>query len=102
MGHGAVDASLTARWIWQVLAGLEQVHRLNVVHRDVKPDNVLLARTADGEVAKLTDFGIAKVLDTSGDFGVDVRTGTGMTVGTPEYMAPEQWSGDPVDARADL
>lgn len=67
---------------------LDYAHRQNMIHRDVKPSNILM--TEDGE-PMLTDFGIAKVLDF--EETVDL-TGTGMGIGTPEYMAPEQWQGN--------
>jgi serine/threonine-protein kinase len=73
---------------------LGAAHRAGVVHRDVKPANILLA--ADGRVL-LTDFGVARSLDE-----VSELTRTGMVVGSPAYMAPEQLQGMPVDGRADL
>ena len=73
--------------------GLESAHAVSVVHRDLKPDNVLLAK--DGRVV-ITDFGIARAGDAAG------RTGAGQVVGTPAYMAPEQVEAKAVDARADL
>jgi len=67
---------------------LEYAHKHNLIHRDVKPANVLI--TENGQ-PMLTDFGVAKLFDT--DTAADL-TGTGMGVGTPEYMAPEQWQGE--------
>jgi len=85
--------------LWQVCAGLEAAHQHGVVHRDLKPENVFLARTASGrEVVKLLDFGIAKFARAAGEAG----TQSGIVVGTPEYLSPEQAMGLPVDARADL
>ncbi len=85
--------------LWQVCAGLEAAHARNVVHRDLKPENVFLARSPGGrEVAKILDFGIAKMAD-------PMETGAtqaGMVVGTPEYLSPEQATGSAVDGRADL
>ena len=75
----------------QILAGLTCIHGAGIVHRDLKPANVML--TEDGTV-KLTDFGIARIAAMG-------ATGAGM-VGTPSYMAPEQFSGGAVDARADV
>lgn len=79
----------------QVCAALDYAHRQGVVHRDVKPANILIDLEGD---AYLSDFGIAKVLE-----GVTGHlTETGATVGTPAYMAPEQSMGQQVDARSDI
>ena len=85
-----------------ILAGLAAAHAEGIVHRDLKPDNVLLTRDANGTfVVKLLDFGIAKVMDAAG--GMGVRTRTGVFLGTPAYMSPEQArSAKDVDQRADL
>lgn len=77
----------------QLADALDYAHRQNVVHRDVKPANVLLAH--DGRPL-LTDFGIARLLDEKG------LTRTGTSMGTPEYMAPEQVQGQPTDPRTDI
>jgi serine/threonine protein kinase len=76
----------------QVLGGLAYAHGKDVVHRDIKPSNLLVTR--DGFV-KITDFGIAKM-------GPRTQTQTGYLMGTPQYMAPEQWKGGVVDHRCDL
>jgi eukaryotic-like serine/threonine-protein kinase len=85
-----------------MLAGLEAAHTQGVVHRDLKPGNVYLAREPDGLfTVKLLDFGIAKVMDVAG--GMGNKTKTGMLLGTPAYMSPEQIkSAKDVDSRADL
>ena len=78
-----------------ICAGLEAAHAAGVIHRDLKPDNVLLAN--DGRVA-ISDFGIARAAH---DASAAVKT-SGMTIGTPAYMAPEQVEGGPIDARTDI
>ena len=85
-----------------ILAGLAAAHAQGIVHRDLKPDNVLLTRDGRGAfVVKVLDFGIAKVMDAAG--GMGFRTRTGMLLGTPAYMSPEQAkNARDVDQRADL
>jgi serine/threonine protein kinase len=77
----------------QIAEGLAEAHRLGVVHRDLKPQNVMIDK--DGN-AKIMDFGIARSLHTRG------ATGTGVIIGTPEYMAPEQAEGRDIDHRVDI
>jgi eukaryotic-like serine/threonine-protein kinase len=82
----------------EVAQALDYAHRRGVIHRDIKPENILL--TADGQ-ALVADFGIARAL--TGHTGEHTLTGTGMAVGTPAYMSPEQASADRhVDARSDV
>ena len=93
----------------QMGGALQRAHTLKIVHRDLKPENVMLVeRDGDPDFVKVLDFGIAKVQ--MGELGTNDREGpaqnvltqAGMVYGTPEYMAPEQALGQPVDARADL
>ncbi len=89
------------RWMLDVASALGAAHGAGLVHRDVKPDNILVR--PDGHV-KVLDFGIARRFGASaGPFPADsaTLTGAGQVVGTPNYMAPEQISGKPVDGRAD-
>ncbi len=87
-------------WALPVMDALAAAHALGLVHRDLKPDNIFLAETPRGVAPKLIDFGIARHHEPDGDVG---RTRTGMLLGTPAYMAPEQAVGDTaLDARADI
>ena len=80
-----------------ILQALDYAHRHQIVHRDMKPENVLISD--EGQV-KVADFGIARLLDDTGIGGTATKTGT--TVGTPQYMSPEQVSSSKVDGRSDL
>jgi len=91
---GKLTAVAVANLGRQAAAGLAAAHASGLIHRDIKPGNILLERDTDR--VKLTDFGLARGVE-------DVRlTRTGFVAGTPLYMAPEQARGDAVDARADL
>jgi CheY-like chemotaxis protein len=84
----------------QVLAGLAAAHGANVIHRDLKPDNVFLTALPEvADVVKLLDFGVAKLTESPWD---ERLTQTGVVMGTPAYMAPEQARGESADARSDL
>src|SRR6266446_6756624 len=80
-----------------VLQALDYAHRHAIVHRDMKPENVLIS---DEGMVKVADFGIARLLDDTGVGGTATKTGT--TVGTPQYMSPEQVASSKVDGRSDL
>jgi len=89
---GPLSLELGARVMDQVSAALEHAHRHGIIHRDVKPSNILLDQQDN---ARLSDFGLARFYDAAASL-----TGSGL-VGTPAYMAPEQARGGPVDARCD-
>lgn len=86
-------------WVAQAARGLAAAHAAGVVHRDVKPGNIFLARGADGIQVKLLDFGIAKLMAQSES---RVETRVGNILGTPYYLAPERALGRALDPRADL
>ncbi len=95
---GVLHPDVAADILGQSADALQAAHDLNMLHRDIKPDNIMLARRSDGTyLVKLVDFGIARSMD-----GSDQKvTRTGFSIGTPEYMSPEQLSGSPLDARSD-
>ena len=100
--RGKLDVPYTLGIMDQVLSALEAAHKKGIVHRDIKPENIFLATSPRGsEEVKLLDFGISKIQH---DQETNIRlTRTGMVLGTPYYMSPEQASGsEQVDHRADL
>ena len=96
---GALPAPRAADIARQTAEALAAAHEMGIVHRDLKPDNIMVARGRDGaDLVKVVDFGIAK----AGGSDSQKVTKTGLVVGTPEYMSPEQLAGDPVDSRSDI
>ena len=95
--EGRLEPAAAAALIAQVGSGLDAIHAAGLVHRDVKPANVLLAETGGEDHAYITDFGVARNVATESGL-----TQTGRFVGTLDYVAPEQISGGAVDARADV
>lgn len=95
--HGPGTPAQVARLLHQGAAGLAAVHRTGVVHRDLKPANIFLVPDGSTFQVKILDFGLAKPL--AAENGV---TQTGMVVGTPHYMSPEQVRGQTLDARSDV
>jgi eukaryotic-like serine/threonine-protein kinase len=110
-GHALADA-LTASGplaparcleiVLPVCAVLAEAHRLGIIHRDLKPANVFLHQTRQGEVVKVVDFGIAKMLDDATQTAEEHPTLIGHVLGTPAYMAPERLQNLPYDGRADV
>ncbi len=92
--HGALDLKQTSHIMGHVARALGYAHSQGIIHRDIKPSNVLID---DQGNAFLTDFGIAKIVAGTAHF-----TGTGMLIGTPAYMSPEQARGQEIDQRSDI
>src|SRR4051812_35300419 len=98
---GPMDIAVGVRLLQQMCAGLHYAHELQIVHRDLKPENVMLVPDgAEGERAVIMDFGLAK--ERRADPAIAKLTATGIILGTPEFMSPEQIRGKPLDARSDI
>ena len=93
LSQGPLDTATTLKYLRGIAAGLDHAHGLGIVHRDVKPANVLLEKD---DTPVLADFGLAKLLQ-----GSSLKSMTGVTTGTPAYMAPEQVTGSKVGPAAD-
>lgn len=95
-----LDPRRAARIAAEACDGLQPVHERKIIHRDLKPENIFLAKTPEGsERVKLLDFGVARLTI---DRPKELRTRSGLTVGTPTYMSPEQATASEIDPRSDL
>ncbi len=103
MRLGHITLEETVRLVRDISAGLEAAHQLGIIHRDLKPENVMLCQDEQGggtERAVVMDFGLAKERHVGSE--VEKLTATGIVLGTPEFMSPEQLRGKPLDARSDV
>jgi len=99
LGH--IPLPETVKFVKDMAAGLMVAHDLKIVHRDLKPENVMVCRGPDGiEYAVVMDFGLAKERKAEGE--LQKLTATGIILGTPEFMSPEQLRGKPLDPRTDI
>ncbi len=97
---GPMPFARLGKIIIQACSSLAEAHQKGIVHRDIKPENIMILRGKDGmDVAKVLDFGLAKLREGE---GLNDVTSQGAIVGTPYFMAPEQIRGDAVDARTDV
>jgi serine/threonine protein kinase len=100
--EGRMTPERAVRLMQDICAGVGVAHRQGLLHRDLKPDNVIIvppSHEGDEETAKVVDFGLAKVRDVTAQTGL---TQTGAVIGTLYYMSPEQCNGEELDARADV
>ena len=96
---GSLPPARAASILHQTADGLQVAHDYGIVHRDLKPDNIMIARGRENsDLVKVVDFGIAKASTSE----AQKVTKTGLVVGTPEYMSPEQLAGDKLDGRSDI
>jgi serine/threonine-protein kinase len=99
LGH--ISLADTVKFVKDMAGGLSVAHDLKIVHRDLKPENVMICRAPDGsEYAVVMDFGLAKERKAEGE--LQKLTATGIILGTPEFMSPEQLRGKTLDARTDI
>lgn len=97
--EGPMTLRRAAAVLEQAALGVAHAHRQGVVHRDIKPHNIMISRVDEHEFVKVLDFGLVKALEGEEE---DQLTSTGQVLGTPQYMPPEQAGGESVDPRSDL
>jgi serine/threonine-protein kinase len=95
---GRINPTGVAAIAQQLCAALDEAHRQDIIHRDIKPDNIIIHQSQDGLRVKVLDFGIAKLRDQT----ASNLTQTGSVMGTPHYMSPEQCLGEEMDCRSDI
>jgi TOMM system kinase/cyclase fusion protein len=99
MKHQRLDALRATRIMADVARGLAHAHRTGIVHRDLKPSNIFIVKDSR---AKILDFGLATVVRGPGSTQRSAQANVSVVAGTPRYMSPEQWRGEPQDGRTDL
>jgi serine/threonine-protein kinase len=100
---GAIPPRQALVFARQMLEGVGHAHSVGLVHRDLKPDNIILVPMGGWERVKIIDFGLVKLVgDVAAAYGAAALTSTGIVFGTPAYMAPEQAMGRLIDARTDV
>ncbi len=98
---GQTSLADAVRFVGEISEGLHIAHKLTIIHRDLKPENIMICRKPDGtEYAVVMDFGLAKERKAGGE--LQKLTATGIILGTPEFMSPEQLRGKPLDPRTDI
>jgi serine/threonine-protein kinase len=97
---GQLTLDQTVRFVKDIAAGLHVAHTLGIIHRDLKPENIIVTETPDGDRAVVMDFGLAKERRVGPE--IEKLTATGIVLGTPEFMSPEQLRGKPLDPRSDI
>ena len=98
---GSIPLALAVKLVNDIAAGLHAAHELDIIHRDLKPENVMICAEPSGEeYAVVMDFGLAK--DREAARFLEKLTATGVVLGTPEFMSPEQLRGKPLDRRTDI
>ncbi len=98
---GLLPLPMVVAFVSQIASGLQVAHALKIIHRDLKPENIMVCTRADGtEYAVVMDFGLAKERKAGAE--LEKLTATGIILGTPEFMSPEQLRGKPLDARTDI
>ena len=96
-GQGALSLAETARILGWLASGLDEAHGHGIIHRDIKPRNILFDKQNKQDTPRIADFGIAKLTQNTESFRA-----RGGIIGTPQYMSPEQWRGEALDARRDV
>jgi serine/threonine protein kinase len=99
---GKLTLQRSAQILAPVCEVLSKAHSMGIVHRDIKPDNIFLHYGPEGEEVKVIDFGIAKLMETTGSLEIKDLTATGRIIGTPTHISPERIQNQPYDGRSDV